>query len=60
MIEMNAVSHDDLVGMGKQWMDKLRLSASPLDENELLEIAERSRGSIRDFGNDLIRSASKR
>lgn len=60
MIEMNAVSHDDLVGKGKQWLTKLGLSDGLIDDDELFELAKRSKGSIRDFGNDLIRSASKR
>jgi DNA polymerase III delta prime subunit len=60
MIEMNAASQHDLVGLGKNWLSKLGLSEELISETELLEIAAQCHGSIRDFGSGVIRTVSRR
>jgi DNA polymerase III delta prime subunit len=59
MIEMNAASHGNLVGFGKNMLSKLNLPEDFISEDELMGYAQRCRGSLRDFGTAVLRSAAR-
>lgn len=60
MIEMNAASNQSYVDFGKKLLTKMGLSDEILSDNELLDFAKRCRGSLRDFGTDVIRTVARR
>ena len=60
MIEMNAASIQSFIGFGRNMLQRLGLSDQLISEDEFSEFAKRCRGSLRDFGSDVIRTASRR
>lgn len=60
MIEMNAASANNIAAFGKDILKRLQLDEDFISEEELLVYASRCNGSLREFGNMIMITASRK
>lgn len=60
MIEMNAASAINIASFGKDILKRLNLDENFIAEEDLLVYANRCKGSLRDFGTDILITASRK
>ncbi len=60
MIEMSAATTEDMAIFGKELLKRINLDEDFILEEDLLNYAKRSRGSLRDFGAAILVSASRK